>query len=583
MFQAAVLWLAASALAVPAAVPSCADKPAPIVSIVTSFASSAGFNPSTGTSSVLPTTTLQPPSTTAAFSTTPTTSTAPSTTPLKLSAPATAVAGGFIQIAWMGASAASTDDWILFAKNNDAPSATNYLADCWQYTYRDTDKTGVASTTSGSISIKAPAVPGTYKAWYCFNNGFNCKASVSVTVTKPQFTCRAPGNTASSIKNVIIIVSENHSFDSYFGRYCKAAFGSKPSCNIGPECCEAYNPIPGVEPVVLDDGENMGFNPDHSTDGEICRMNGGLMDKYVTGCFYSDVRNFAMANGSVGSASHYWGWASNYAMSDRFFQSAPGASAQNDMYFARGAYVFLDNTMYPGAGGAAGPCPSPFSAAACAAYNDPTIGDLLQDCNVPFAWYQVAYPNIDVSDDPFLYYPSLANSPNKDSMFKEFNQLGMDIANGNLPPITYVKGGYGPSSFGAFQDTSEHPGNSISGGEKLNAAVIDQILASDKYKDNTVIFLVPDESGGFRDSVTPPARSTVDNKLYGPRTPFLAVGNMVKKNYISHISAEPASIIRFIESNWLADAVPGQLQTRDAAAGSLNDMFDQAKTGFIFP
>ncbi|KAI8614440.1 phosphoesterase family-domain-containing protein [Chytriomyces sp. MP71] len=166
-------------------------------------------------------------------------------------------------------------------------------------------------------------------------------------------------------------------------------------------------------------------------------------------------------------------------------------------------------------------------------------------------------------------------------MFKEYSQLAVDISNGNLPAVTYVKGGY--SSSGTNQDSTEHPGNSISGGEKLNTAVINQILASSKYKDNTVVFLVPDESGGFRDSQFPPPRSNVDNKLYGPRTQFLAVGNMVKKNYVSHVVTEPASIIRFLESNYLADGKPGQLKTRDQVAGSLNDLFEPTLVGFTFP
>ncbi|KAI8614441.1 phosphoesterase family-domain-containing protein, partial [Chytriomyces sp. MP71] len=324
----------------------------------------------------------------------------------------TIVAGGFFTISWTGAKVGSPDDWIT-ATSSGPPSASNYLSDCWQYVYGDTTKTGAVSTSSGSVSIKAPGTPGTFTYYYCSNNGYSCPASVTVTVQSPKFTCRPKGDAASNIKNVIIILSENHSFDSYFGRYCTAPFGSKPNCNVGPRCCETASVEPGVTPTLLNDSENINFDPDHSTSGEICKMNGGLMNMYTSGCPSSDKRNYAMADGSAGSASQYWGWAANYAMSDRFFQSSPGASCQNDMYFARGAYVFLDNTNYPGSGGAAGPCPSPHSGAACATYTDPTIGDLLQGCGVTFTWYQVGYPNIDVSDDPFLYYPSLANSPNK--------------------------------------------------------------------------------------------------------------------------------------------------------------------------
>ncbi|KAI8622261.1 phosphoesterase [Chytriomyces sp. MP71] len=309
-------------------------------------------------------------------------------------------------------------------------------------------------------------------------------------------------------------------------------------------------------------------------------MNGGRMDKYTQGCGSSDKRNYAMADGSVGSASQYWGWASHYAMSDRFFQSAPGASSQGEMFFARGAFVFKDNSFYPATSvGLGKTCPGN-----CMTYDDPTIGDLLLQCNVPFKFYHVGWPNSnDPTDDAFLYYEKIANGPNAKSIFVEYGQLANDIANGNLPPVSYVKASYSGGVTGGGQ--TEHPGSktSISDGENFNAVIINQILSSPLYRDNTVIFLVPDESGGFRDSVTPPPRSDVDNKLYGPRTQFLAVSNLVNKNYVSHVVTEPASLIRFIESNWFADAQPGHLHTRDAVAGSLNDLFDPTLVGFTFP
>src|SRR5271170_6124306 len=66
--------------------------------------------------------------------------------------------------------------------------------------------------------------------------------------------------TASPIKHLVVIVQENHSFDSYFGRYCTAKTGSNPTCESGPSCCEAGPATLGKSrhrPVVLNDRENM--------------------------------------------------------------------------------------------------------------------------------------------------------------------------------------------------------------------------------------------------------------------------------------------------------------------------------------
>src|SRR4051794_12519847 len=43
----------------------------------------------------------------------------------------------------------------------------------------------------------------------------------------------------SPIRHVVLIVQENHTFDSYFGRWCTAPAGSNPSCTMGRACCEA--------------------------------------------------------------------------------------------------------------------------------------------------------------------------------------------------------------------------------------------------------------------------------------------------------------------------------------------------------
>ncbi|HEY8042016.1 MAG TPA: alkaline phosphatase family protein, partial [Polyangiaceae bacterium] len=41
------------------------------------------------------------------------------------------------------------------------------------------------------------------------------------------------GQATTNIAHVVLVVQENHSFDSYFGRYCTAAPGSSPSCTHG--------------------------------------------------------------------------------------------------------------------------------------------------------------------------------------------------------------------------------------------------------------------------------------------------------------------------------------------------------------
>ena len=66
------------------------------------------------------------------------------------------------------------------------------------------------------------------------------------TTGGPRGAWGATGGDAASdaskgpkIDHLVVIVQENHTFDSYFGRYCTAPTGSAPTCTTGPACCEA--------------------------------------------------------------------------------------------------------------------------------------------------------------------------------------------------------------------------------------------------------------------------------------------------------------------------------------------------------
>ena len=67
------------------------------------------------------------------------------------------------------------------------------------------------------------------------------------------------------IDHLVVIVQENHTFDSYFGRWCTAPSGSSPACTDGAACCERAPDADasGHAPIVLDDAANAGYDPDH--------------------------------------------------------------------------------------------------------------------------------------------------------------------------------------------------------------------------------------------------------------------------------------------------------------------------------
>jgi len=116
--------------------------------------------------------------------------------------------------------------------------------------------------------------------------------------------------TQSNIEHIIIFISENHSFDSIYGRYCKAETNSNPTCNYGPECCEAApSQLHGIKPFVLTDTQNSRYDPCHQSSCENSEISGGLMNKYMINGEGSHPYNFAVASESLFSAKHYYNFA----------------------------------------------------------------------------------------------------------------------------------------------------------------------------------------------------------------------------------------------------------------------------------
>ena len=64
----------------------------------------------------------------------------------------------------------------------------------------------------------------------------------------------------------------------------------------------------------------------------------------------------------------------------------------------------------------------------------------------------------------------------------------------------------------------------------------------------------------------------------GPRLPFLVISPWAKSNYVSHAQIDQASVIRFVEDNWLGGERLGE-GSFDATSGSIMDIFDFTSTG----
>ena len=395
--------------------------------------------------------------------------------------------------------------------------------------------------------------------------------------------------TRSAIAHVVIVIQENHTFDSYFGRWCTAPAGAIPPCTQGPACCEAApaKDASGHAPIVLDDKANGAHDPDHTHDCEASEINGGAMDRFAAGASCSDARNVAIADATT--VAIYRDLATRYALADRYFQPEIGSSSANDMYLAVAHHVFTDNEWKPDSNGAGCTLPSTRKTLT----GETTIADLLIAGGHSFAFYAQGYAamlaatfcpsapadcpfglpttpcDYDPSDVPFEYYAQFLDNP---AYMKDYLDLAKDVAAHALPDVAYVK-------FVGYKN--EHPGygTKITPGAQQVKDVVD-LIAGSSYASDTLILVTWDEGGGLWDHVAPPA--AIDAQAYGTRVPLLAIGTFARAGAISHDQLEHSSIVRFLEWNFLG-GVTGQLGARDAIVNNLGSLLDPATTGLPVP
>jgi phospholipase C len=164
---------------------------------------------------------------------------------------------------------------------------------------------------------------------------------------------------------------------------------------------------------------------------------------------------------------------------------------------------------------------------------------------------------------------------------------------GNFPSVSYIK-------LDAWQDG--HAGYSDPLDEQAGtAALVNFIQQQPDWKD-TAIFVTWDDSDGWYDhAYTQPIHASFDaeaDQLNGPgkcgtgtapdgvggkpvngrcgpgtRIPFLVISPWARPNHVDHTQVSLASVVRFIEDNWLNGTRLGG-GSFDATAGSLAGMFE---------
>jgi phospholipase C len=192
-----------------------------------------------------------------------------------------------------------------------------------------------------------------------------------------------------------------------------------------------------------------------------------------------------------------------------------------------------------------------------------TLADLLDGSGVSWRYYTPSAGSIWTGPNA-IYHLRFGADWNDDVVLKPAQVL-TDIADGQLANVTWVI----PTG-----QESDHAGINDGSGPSWVASIVNAVGTS-QYWANTAIIIAWDDWGGWYDHVAP---NILNSYEYGFRVPLIVVSPYAKAEYISHVTHDFGSILRFIEEIY---GLPS-LGYADAVADNLSDCFDFSQTPLRF-
>lgn len=404
-----------------------------------------------------------------------------------------------------------------------------------------------------------------------------------------------------NIQHVIILFQENRSTDNMFQDPVLIANGA----DIASSGVNSSGQIIALAPMDLG---SVGANPQiydlgHGHADFLNMYDGGKMDgadKVSVNCFGN--ANCPPANPQFkyvepSDVQPYFQLAEQYTFGDRMFQTNEGPSFPAHQFIISGTSAptatstsFLSGNVAGGTASSAVGCIAPPSSyvtvldplgKATTMYpctEHPALTDELESAGISWRYYaptpgsiwtgpnaieHMCGPNAPppnatacVGDD-WVNHVSVASQAGHTTVLE-------DIANGNLAAVSWVI----PSGL-----ESDHAAQNNGTGPSWVASVVNAVGAS-PYWSNTAIIITWDDWGGWYDHVAP---KVIDDGIswgsgyvYGFRVPLIVVSPYAKAGYISHVTHDFGSILKFIEQVY---SLPS-LGYADAYADDLSDCFN---------
>jgi phospholipase C len=381
-----------------------------------------------------------------------------------------------------------------------------------------------------------------------------------------------------SIQHIVVIFQENRTPDNLFH--------GLPNADIANSGINSLGETVPLTPITLAND----YDLDHKHADFVKMYDGGKMDgadkipafcrKDATDCPGPNLQ-FKYVNPS--EVQPYLQLAESYTFADRMFQTNQGPSfpahqfiiaatsaptASSDLFAAENPTGGGDPTGDTGCTAPAGQTVALIdpagdeSAEQFPCFEHPVLTDLLDDKGISWRYYTPSAGSIWTGPNAIQH---LRNGSAWANVILNQKQVLSDIATGQLPQVSWVI----PTA-----QASDHARNNNGSGPSWVASIVNAIGNSSYWQD-AAIFITWDDWGGWYDHVAP---TIYDSYEYGFRVPLIVVSPYARRGYVSHVTHDFSSILRFIEEDF---DLPS-LGYADARADDLSDCFDFTQTPLLF-
>ncbi len=387
-----------------------------------------------------------------------------------------------------------------------------------------------------------------------------------LVLTGQRATSVAQADSNSRIDNIIVIVEQNHTFDSYFGLYPGAnGLNNVTRFPIDPVTNSQVEPSVSVEELRERLAASASPGSELLSNGRgaaIDAFNGGAMDGFVAAQVNRGLDDeLAMSYFHGEDVRGLWDIADQFVLFDNYFSSVLGDSLPNMMYLIAGTSRGINRGSVD-------------TLKLLVNEKAPTVFDQLQEAGISWKYYvgnlervseekvlRGAYLETEEERPaqiywvPVLVMPRFWTDPEMRSRLASQEQFFIDAARGELPSVSFV-----------LPSPTDHPLTPPVVSQPRLLSLVNAVAKSPQWE-RSALFITWDEWGGFYDHVPPPQ---IDELGLGFRVPGLLVSPWARPGYISSVLHDHTSILKFISDRF--NLPP--LSKRQKAANSFDDVFD---------